>query len=74
MKTTTFIVSLICILGAVTAIAEVLQDNVWVEFGKADLLRCNESAASNIVHLMDGLSIKDTGGLRPTDNTWQLAQ
>jgi hypothetical protein len=42
--------------------------------GKADLLWRNESTARNIVHLMDGLTIKDKGVLRPTDNTWQLAK
>jgi hypothetical protein len=42
--------------------------------GKADILWRNESAARNIVHLMDGLSVKDKGVLRPTDNTWQLAR
>jgi hypothetical protein len=42
--------------------------------GKADLLWRNESAARNIVHLMDGLTVKEKGVLRPTDNSWQLAQ
>jgi hypothetical protein len=42
--------------------------------GKVDILWRNENAARNIVHLMDGLSVHAKGVLRPTDNTWQLAQ
>jgi hypothetical protein len=42
--------------------------------GKTDFLWRNEAAARNIVHLMDGLTIKDKGVLRPTDNTWTLAK
>jgi hypothetical protein len=41
--------------------------------GKVDILWRNENAARNIVHLMDGLSVHAKGVLRPTDNTWQLA-
>jgi hypothetical protein len=42
--------------------------------GKTDILWRNESAARNIVHLMDWLSVKAKGVLRPTDNTWTVAK
>ena len=34
----------------------------------------NEVTTRNIVHLMDGTTVKSRGVLRPTDNTWQVAK
>jgi len=42
--------------------------------GKVDFLWRNEVTSRNIIHLMDGITIKDRGVLRPTDNNWQVAK
>ena len=42
--------------------------------GKTDFLWRDATTGRNIVHLMDGNTIKARGVLRPTDDSWALAK